>query len=51
MDYVPNHGTYTIQYLARCTMAGETTAPPAKVESMYQPENTALSASWRVITK
>jgi alpha-2-macroglobulin len=34
-----------ITYLARCTMEGKAVAPPAKVESMYDPNNTALSAS------
>jgi alpha-2-macroglobulin len=48
-DEVPNRGTYTITYLARCTVAGQTIAPPAKVESMYDPDNYALSAS-RVFT-
>lgn len=45
MDHVWRKGTYEITYLARCTVAGEVTAPPAKVESMYDPENFALSAS------
>ncbi|MBK1881540.1 hypothetical protein JIN85_03880 [Luteolibacter pohnpeiensis] len=40
-----NRGTYTITYLARCTMAGKATAPPAKVETMYDPDNYALSQS------
>lgn len=40
-----NKGTYTLTYLVRCTQAGQAIAPPAKVESMYDPENTALSAS------
>lgn len=45
LDQVWRKGTYTITYLARCTIAGSATAPPAKVESMYDPENFALSAS------
>ena len=45
LDEVSRRGTYTITYLARCTLAGQATAPPAKVESMYDPENFALSAS------
>ncbi|MCX6866187.1 MAG: hypothetical protein NTV46_08235, partial [Verrucomicrobia bacterium] len=45
LDHVWRKGTYTVTYLARCTLAGQTTAPPAKVESMYDPENFALSAS------
>ncbi|MGL4400670.1 MAG: alpha-2-macroglobulin family protein [Luteolibacter sp.] len=49
LDEVWRAGTYTLTYLARCTVAGQATAPPAKVESMYDPENFALSAS-RVFT-
>ncbi|MES2476841.1 MAG: MG2 domain-containing protein [Verrucomicrobiota bacterium] len=49
LDHVWRKGTYTVSYLARCTLAGQAVAPPAKVESMYDPENFALSAS-RVFT-
>jgi uncharacterized protein YfaS (alpha-2-macroglobulin family) len=45
LDHVWRRGTYTLTYLARCTLPGSATAPPAKVESMYDPENVALSAS------
>jgi uncharacterized protein YfaS (alpha-2-macroglobulin family) len=45
LDEIWRKGTYTLTYLARCTLAGQATAPPAKVESMYDPENFALSAS------
>ncbi len=45
LDEVWRKGTYTLTYLARCTLAGQATAPPAKVESMYDPENFALSES------
>jgi alpha-2-macroglobulin len=51
LDEVWRKGTYTLTYLARCTLAGQATAPPAKVESMYDPENFALSASRVFITK
>lgn len=34
LDQVWRRGTYTITYLARCTVPGAATAPPAKVESM-----------------
>ncbi|MEP4078246.1 alpha-2-macroglobulin family protein [Haloferula sp.] len=37
--------TKTLVYLARVTQSGQAIAPPAKVESMYDPENLALSAS------
>lgn len=45
LDYIPRRGTYEVSYLARCTLAGEAVAPPAKVEWMYDPETFALSAS------
>ncbi len=45
LDEIWRKGTYTITYLARCTLSGQAVAPPAKVESMYDPENFALSAS------
>ena len=44
-DRVWQRGRQEIRYLARCTMEGKAVAPPAKVESMYDPDNTALSAS------
>jgi uncharacterized protein YfaS (alpha-2-macroglobulin family) len=45
LDWLPRAGTYTLNYLVRCTLPGEALAPPAKVESMYNPDNFALSAS------
>jgi uncharacterized protein YfaS (alpha-2-macroglobulin family) len=44
-DRSSSNGRQKITYLARCTMEGKAVAPPAKVESMYDPDNTALSAS------
>lgn len=44
-DHIWRRGTYTVTYLARCTVPGEVTAPAAKVESMYDPDKFALSAS------
>lgn len=44
-DRIWRAGRTEISYLARCTMEGKAIAPPAKVESMYNPDNTALSAS------
>lgn len=46
-DRIWYRGTYTVQYLARCTMSGSGTAPAAKVEAMYAPQNVAFSASRR----
>ncbi|QTN33485.1 hypothetical protein HZ994_14550 [Akkermansiaceae bacterium] len=51
MDHVWRKGTYNITYLARCTVDGGVMAPPAKVESMYEPENFALSASQEFSTE
>lgn len=48
LDHVWNKGTYEVSYLARCTLAGKVVVPQAKVESMYDPDQFALSAS-RVI--
>jgi uncharacterized protein YfaS (alpha-2-macroglobulin family) len=45
IDRAERRGTYTVSYLARCTLAGEANAAPAKVESMYDPGKNALSAS------
>jgi uncharacterized protein YfaS (alpha-2-macroglobulin family) len=44
-DRIWRGGRQSITYLARCTMEGNAVAPPAKVESMYDPNNTALSSS------
>jgi uncharacterized protein YfaS (alpha-2-macroglobulin family) len=51
LDHVYRRGTYTINYLARCTVAGQSVAPSAKVESMYDPSNFALSASRQFSTR
>lgn len=51
MDHVYRKGTYKLTYLARCTVGGEVNVPPAKVESMYDPENFALSATQKLSTK
>jgi len=51
LDHIWRKGTYTVTYLARCTVAGEAAAPPAKVEGMYDPEFYALSASRMFSTK
>ena len=44
-DHIYRKGTHTLSYLARCTMEGTAYASSAKVESMYDPDHTALSAS------
>ena len=45
LDWLPDSGSYTLTYLARCTLPGAAVAPPAKVEAMYDPRKFALSAS------
>jgi uncharacterized protein YfaS (alpha-2-macroglobulin family) len=49
LDHIAKGGTYTLSYLVRCTVAGAAMVPPAKVESMYEPDQFALSDS-RVFT-
>jgi len=51
LDHIYRRGTYTLNYLARCTVAGQSLAPSAKVESMYDPANFALSASRKFSTR
>ena len=51
MDHIYRKGTYKLTYLARCTVGGDVNVPPAKVESMYDPENFALSATQKFSTK
>jgi len=45
LDSLPRNGSYTLTYLARCTLPGTAVAAPAKVEAMYDPKKVALSAS------
>ena len=43
-----NAGKYRVQYLARVVAAGSVTAPPAKIEAMYEPQRRGLSATTRI---
>ncbi len=47
-DYVSREGDYSIQYLARVVAPGEVTAPPAKIEAMYEPQRFGLSGTGRI---
>ncbi len=47
-DYVYGAGDYSLQYLARVVAPGEVTAPPAKIEAMYEPQRFGLSGSGRI---
>ena len=49
-DRIPSGGKFTLSYLARVIADGNTIAPPAKVEAMYEPENYGLSASQQIDT-
>ena len=44
-DNVYRAGDYTIQYLARVNAPGDVTAPPAKIEAMYEPQRYGLSGT------
>jgi uncharacterized protein YfaS (alpha-2-macroglobulin family) len=50
-DYLHRGGDYAVQYLARVVAPGEVTAPPAKIEAMYEPQRYGLSGTQRVISK
>jgi uncharacterized protein YfaS (alpha-2-macroglobulin family) len=47
-DSVFGAGDYQLQYLARVVAPGEVTAPPAKIEAMYEPQRFGLSGSGRI---
>jgi len=47
-DSVYRSGDYSLQYLARVVAPGEVTAPPAKIEAMYEPQRFGLSGTGRI---
>lgn len=47
-NYVSGAGDYSLRYLARVVAPGEVTAPPAKIEAMYEPQRFGLSGSQRL---
>jgi alpha-2-macroglobulin len=47
-DRVLGAGDYSLQYLARVVAPGEVTAPPAKIEAMYEPQRFGLSGTARI---
>ncbi len=49
-DFAPAKGRFSLQYLARVIAEGDTTAPPARIEAMYQPDKYGLSPTQRVRT-
>lgn len=50
-DYLHRGGDYAVQYLARVVAPGEVTAPPAKLEAMYEPQRFGLSGTIRVVAE
>ncbi|MDA0811750.1 MAG: hypothetical protein O3C21_05085, partial [Verrucomicrobia bacterium] len=50
-DYIYGGGKFTIEYLARVIADGTVTAPPAKVEAMYDPGKLGLSDSITLTSK
>lgn len=51
VNRVTNRGSTQCHYFARVTRAGSASAPPAKLEPMYNLEATALSAQQRLISE
>lgn len=49
-DYAPEKGRFSLTYLARVIAEGDTVAPPARIEAMYQPDHYGLSATQRLRT-
>ncbi len=49
-DHAPERGKFVLHYLARVIAEGDTVAPPAKIEAMYEPSKYGLSPTQRVIT-
>jgi uncharacterized protein YfaS (alpha-2-macroglobulin family) len=49
-DYAPEKGRFRLQYLARVIAEGDTIAPPARIEAMYEPDRHGLSATQRIRT-
>lgn len=49
-DYAPDRGKFQLRYLARVIAEGDTIAPPARIEAMYEPEKYGLSPSHRLRT-
>jgi alpha-2-macroglobulin len=49
-DHAPAKGKFVLHYLVRVIAEGDTVAPPAKIEAMYEPSKYGLSPTQRVIT-
>ncbi len=49
-DFAPEKGKFQLRYLARVIGEGDTIAPPARIEAMYEPGKYGLSPSQRLRT-
>ncbi len=49
-NYAPRGGKFQLRYLARVIAEGDTTAPPARIEAMYEPHRYGLSPAQRLKT-
>jgi len=49
-DFAPEKGKFQLRYLARVIGEGDTIAPPARIEAMYEPNKYGLSPSQRLRT-
>ncbi len=47
-NYISKEGDYRTQYLARVVAPGRVTAPPAKIEAMYEPQRFGLSGTTQI---
>jgi alpha-2-macroglobulin len=49
-DYAPQKGKFQLRYLARVIAEGDTIAPPARIEAMYQPDKYGLTPTQHLRT-
>lgn len=49
-DYAPQKGKFQLRYLARVIAEGNTIAPPARIEAMYQPDKYGLTPTQHLRT-
>ncbi len=49
-NFAPDKGKFQLSYLARVVAEGDTIAPPARIEAMYQPEKYGLSPTQHLKT-
>lgn len=49
-DFAPDKGKFMLRYLARVIAEGDSIAPPARIEAMYQPDKYGMSPTQRLKT-